>query len=726
MNQFVDFTLDIITYSRYWPKYRVNPNSQRGVVLFGHPNMIHLEVIIRNILSMLNDQWAMLVLTNSSSYQKTGQLCSFLDSNIQIEIAHSFDLLTGQLDLNLYYQDLLNLDFWSKLNWEKILVIHSDTLITDRRFLELVNQQSNLNSHFSFTLDSKLMEIGNGGLILRNLVDIQKQLVLYPICNSVTRTINQFMIQYELNILPEFYLYEQLIDSNHRYLSIQNQVQLIGYWVHCPWNLGNHWQNYLKTILTPKFIVNIGQSLKYFTIQSVDLEPNHESFNLVDITELVDEHLINYWYGLIIGQKDQKINLADRNPMLFQMCLGLYSNVSIKNCPIEVNRISDPIDLIREMDYSVRLVYSRLTYYLKKYKLNGLDQIVNSVKNSNQINIYFYDLTKNQLDSKFDPNAYNILAVNDLLEVDKYWYHNPILFILSYSTEIRDKLKSLIMISRYNYFGYYREIPCLLMGSYADLTIKDILQLMTKFESPKKATIFLKQNEKLITNEIIPDQIIRLILSGSIVVTNNQHVSDYFNGTVAMRQAYHKNSVKTNRKNWIKMVNVIRHHYSIEHRLVIILAIVDLLIGQQFSIASTILTDSPTNTLMESESKTNQKRLMSTKKFKSLSYLTKNSIISNTKWIGSNLPLAKQSTQNGNGNNMFKKNKLVSHHIKKNHLIVTKPASPPLIPSTVKSTRLRTPMINAKNYPIILTQFGNRKHLKTNISPYQTISTTRW
>src|SRR5690606_13147254 len=95
-SEFIKVTNEMLTYCRYWqPLIDLidnNEKSKKGIILFGHQNMAHLEVIIRNILAMIRGSWKMTLICSKNNFVKTLQLCHFINRNINVAIKDQFFL----------------------------------------------------------------------------------------------------------------------------------------------------------------------------------------------------------------------------------------------------------------------------------------------------------------------------------------------------------------------------------------------------------------------------------------------------------------------------------------------------------------------------------------------------------------------------------------------------------------------------------------------------------
>ena len=580
MDSFVEFTESIITYSRHWPKYLTSEDNHKGIIIFAHSNMIHLEVILRNILSINSSSWGITVITSKDLYINTLQLCEFLDESIRVEIRDFFT--SGAFDLNKYHHKLGHLDFWTSLPYKKVLIVHPDCLIINSNLIEYIdhNDHRSLNSYYSSTLSKDLSDIGNGGIILRSLDNIKKQFDIMEQCHTIPRIIDDFMRYYSLNCLPEFYIHEKGIEQM-LILMTRNIIQLNTLWVHSPWKLGNGWKNYLLQILAPKFrVINI-PSLKLFSDESESesnsinfleksLAKTNNNFSLINLNLPPDNFPNSPWFGVITKK------LPNINNIQLVNCLGLYSTFKLDHW-IPINKIANLKSVILQTGYIKRLINSSLNQYLEKYQVNGnIYNRINKSFSSDKIEINIIDLEMETLSE--NSNNKTVLIVENIQQLNDYLHYQPLLFVLPYQN-MRSELKSVIDVSDYSYFGYYKHYPCLFLGPYTNLSISEMHQFIFDHRHNKRNLLYLKQKKEHIESGIIPKKTFDILLDGSNITTNNPHICDYFKGKILMFQDGIKH--RYSKKYWSELMYMIRDNFTLEHKIQIILSVVEMILSKK-------------------------------------------------------------------------------------------------------------------------------------------------
>jgi hypothetical protein len=596
MDEFVEFTHKMVTYSRYWRRHPVGRGTHRGMIIFGHSNMVHLEVVLRNVLSMVSGHWELVVITAKHLLVDTLQLCLFLDENIQVITKDEFFKENDCLNLNIYHQELSNIHFWIQFGWEKFVVLHPNCLLIHPQISKFLDRYEVLNSHFSFLLPKLLDDIGDGGLIMRSLNSVKSQTDRMRNHRVIPRSIDNFMNIHSLNCLPEFYLYEKEVDRQCLYLLARSSIQLSSLWVHCPWKLGDNWQNYLARILTPKFNVVNEPSLVLFSSNS----PDH--LGLVNLSAPPKEFPKFPWFGIIsLDEKNPTRQVTLQiDPNSLTTCLGLYSTVKLNNGVsqalnwVTVSKIPSPKEIIHQDDYSKQLVYSNLNYYLEQYHLEGVPfKRLNMGNIFNKRRLSIFDLRRGTdnvdvAESKSDA----ILIVNDFQQLNDNLRLRPLLFVLPYRCNVKERVKSIISISKYNYFGYYHHTPCLFMGPYSNQTMSQLHRAIVDQHSSQKTPYYLKQKEEQIVHGHLPDKIIEIIQSGSNVITNNPMISEYFDGKVFMVQDFLSKRKRYSNQTWTDTMYFIKNNLALEHKVQIILSVVEMLLKRRQPEISPVMSES--------------------------------------------------------------------------------------------------------------------------------------
>lgn len=606
MDEFIEYSRQIITYSRFWRKHKIANVSPNIIILFGCQDMIHLEVIIRNILSFISDSWTLTVIISKLQYTKTLQLCRFLDVDIQVEIHDQFFKKDYSLNLNVYYQELNNIDFWLLFKKDKFVVMTCESLFISPNIMQCLENYSTLNSYFSHQLPKDITHIGNGGIILRSIDQIKKKMEINKNNIVIPKSLDNFIKFHSLDLVPEFFFYEKEIDVQCLNLLTQNILQLSGCWVHCPWKLGPTWKNYISNILTPKYNIINDPSLLLYSESTFD----KQSMSVVNFGLPLNKYPSSHWIGVIpaINFNDQIIEQMDQS--ILAKCSALYSySTDLKDSQdvkknlnfVPIYRLDNTIDLIYPKNYENSLIYSNLASNLDKYNLLGYpyDKLNKTNPHITKQNIYIFDIKVKQIPNDFDYRQSKfILIVRDLQHLENNLHYVPLFFIIPYQHFYRDKVKNIIYISKYNFFGQYRQIPCLFIGQYADKTIEEIYQTIRDKYKNSITPFYIRQSDEQTSKGIIPETVYEVAFNGSCIITNNQTVYDYFDQNV-MQIADFKNKTKThkhNTVNWIKLIQFIKNHRALEHQIQIILSVVDMILTRDNVTKINIVDVDSTNT----------------------------------------------------------------------------------------------------------------------------------
>lgn len=580
MNKLISFSHQIVTYSRHWKKHKISSNSPNVIMLIGSNNMVHLEVQIRNIINFVEKEWSMCIITSKKFKTKILQLVCYIDDNIKvIEIDELFDDDNNMI-INRYNNMLCNYQFWKNYYYEKYMIITPDCYIVDKSINFYLENDIVLNSYYSNTIPKISNDIGNGGLIIRYHSIIENKLSLIDNINEVPKTIANFMSENNLTMLPEFYLYEPLIPDVNRYLLITNFIQLDGSWVHCPWKIGNGWEDHLQSIMTPTYNIYNDQTLLMYN------DDTNNNLSLININLKSDNIPKNYWNGYIDGDISM-IEIDSQLPM--QKCMRIYSNGKnkelIQKYPnINITNYIDKSDLVFNNKYDFYMVYSNLEKMLNEYSLNGkpFEKLnCNNISNESKNIITFVDGNKSNANQLKLPQKNNIVVfLNDIKYIELYSKINVILYILPYSKSVKNKIKSYVRITKYNYFGFYQNKPCLFMGLYSSKTTSELHDVIESNNISKNKVIpyYVKQPNEQIEDEIIPLKVLNLILDGYSILTNNQTVCDYFNGYVYMYDDIMNKTTKFNPNNWFTVMFYIKNYLSLEYQTYIILSVINYLI----------------------------------------------------------------------------------------------------------------------------------------------------
>jgi len=204
----------------------------------------HLEFIIRNAILKLGKEWAHTIICGNLNYDWIQNICLEIYPNNLIKI---IKLDIDNLSTNKYNELLARLDFWEKLNGDKILIHQEDSIIFKSNYDDFINwdyigapwpPSSNINPN----------NVGNGGFSLRSKIK------MIEIINKINIMDVKYNVNYD-GIPPEDVYFTKIMNENnigiladtksalefsHEYLINEN-----AFGGHCFFIYNNNWKNIL-------------------------------------------------------------------------------------------------------------------------------------------------------------------------------------------------------------------------------------------------------------------------------------------------------------------------------------------------------------------------------------------------------------------------------------------------------------------------------------------------
>ena len=176
--EFIDICSDLI---QHLPKQFpiVDKSSKKKSLIVECRKLKHNEFVIKNTIQKLGDGWGHIIYCHKNNYNQIKSICDEISSDIEIR------LVEKDLDRNDYNNLMLSIDFWNKINCEKVLIYQTDTFILnkfDDSFLEYDYLGANWGpgTHMDFLKEKLNIENdltnGNGGLSIRNIKNIKNSL----------------------------------------------------------------------------------------------------------------------------------------------------------------------------------------------------------------------------------------------------------------------------------------------------------------------------------------------------------------------------------------------------------------------------------------------------------------------------------------------------------------------------------------------------------------------
>ena len=251
---FIELCSNLIKYlpSEY-PK--IDKNSEKKSLIVETRNRPHNEFIIKNTIQKLGDGWGNIIYCHKNNFDQIKKICDEISNDIEI------NFLDTEIDRNVYNTLFLDLEFWNKINCEKVLVYQTDTFISkkfDDNFLiydYLAGQWSNQHSEY---LKKKIgglkLKVGNGGLSLRNVSKIKECLMDKDFLDKYMN----ILIDDSLELIPEDTLYSIYFSDKLPSLQINSDFSSESYLnknsfgIHKPWNLFKNLEEELNKLFFTK------------------------------------------------------------------------------------------------------------------------------------------------------------------------------------------------------------------------------------------------------------------------------------------------------------------------------------------------------------------------------------------------------------------------------------------------------------------------------------------
>lgn len=179
---FFNTCLELVSYL---PKDipRVSKRSHNKSILVETRNVPHLEFLIKNTIQKLGNGWGHMVFCGQRNIDQVTQICAKISPDIEIILLDE-DIKTKNDFNNLF----LSLDFWNKVQAEKVLVYQTDTFFAKNLPKEMLQYDwigapiiaKYWDHKEAVAVAARIREdgwgVGNGGFSLRNVSKIKQVL----------------------------------------------------------------------------------------------------------------------------------------------------------------------------------------------------------------------------------------------------------------------------------------------------------------------------------------------------------------------------------------------------------------------------------------------------------------------------------------------------------------------------------------------------------------------
>lgn len=188
----------------------VNKNSHKKTLIVETRNLNHLEFVIKNTIQKLGEGWGHIIFCHSNNYDLVKKICDDISTEIEINV------LEKDLSRNYYNNLFLDINFWEKINCEKVLVYQTDTFIfksLDEDFFKYDWVGWAWNDDHTKYIENSFLKWKdlwgcNGGLNLRTVPVIKEILKKIPIPKGSFE---------DMDKIPEDTYFSWYIKTNYRF-----------------------------------------------------------------------------------------------------------------------------------------------------------------------------------------------------------------------------------------------------------------------------------------------------------------------------------------------------------------------------------------------------------------------------------------------------------------------------------------------------------------------------
>ncbi len=230
-------------------------NKSNEAVLIEYRPLEHTEILLRNCISKLGDNWSYTIICGEEAFEFYTKLCNNIHKNIKV-------INTGHqnMDQNAYNNFLLTKDFWNLLTGEKILIYQEDTFI----FKDNINDFMEWDYIGApFKIDCvEGNNVGNGGLSLRSkskMIEVLDQIPLESINkHEFKHFVQKYIFNKKLDNIPEDIYYSTYLQKLNigkvpdveiaKQFSSETIYNPDSFGMHCMWYGCKNWENNINFV----------------------------------------------------------------------------------------------------------------------------------------------------------------------------------------------------------------------------------------------------------------------------------------------------------------------------------------------------------------------------------------------------------------------------------------------------------------------------------------------
>lgn len=519
----------------------IKKNSFYEVVFIMFNKLPNIEFIIRNTIIKLGCNWSYTIVCGLNNYDYIVKIANNINTNIKI-----IQLEYKNINQNEYSNLLKTEIFWNKLNGEKILLFHEDTLIIYNGISPFLKYDY-IGTHFIKNNNISLNYKNNYNLSIRTKTKMLEVIKNYHINHNNGNKVFDTRYQY----LPEELFFSKIIQERN----IGNIAS---------WDIEIHFST--ENIFNPQSIEGEGHNFRNSNIKWENClnyiftyKPYHPKSNLNDFLEfknmsikLNKNQIIPNAFDIDIyfyckANKIQYINNLN-NLILLEHINNNALDGLIYHPKQLLNLFGEDIELYTFLD-NIYVFYNKNVYiihdfveeFIYKSNFNNLsDLLINKIYNN--LNINYDTILLVFLGNK-------IVAENLLLKLVKYKKINRdfnIAFCINKNAFSNIENIKLFIKHNFEYYAIYYSnemgndiIPTMLM--YNDIiknyTIKHIIKLHTKTQ----LDIYHNLTNCLLTNSI--DKILQNKENNcNCIGPTNSYISlqiDYFNNKLKRKYSHY-------------------------------------------------------------------------------------------------------------------------------------------------------------------------------------------
>ena len=259
---FSDICLKNLDYFRKIKLPNIPSISDKLAVYIECQRLPHSEVIIRNAIYQLGDDWSHTIITGPENYAYYKKMAIFINSNILVINIGINNIINNN---NNYNNLLLTHDFWNKLSGEKILIYQSNSFIFKNNILEFL-EWDYIGSPFpNKNISLGIHQVGNGGLSLRSkskMLTILDRVNLKE--NNYSKLINNYKKRINFDNYPEDIVFSQNMQTmgigkvadyeTAKKFSTCMVYSDDSFGMDCMWNGNKNWEKILNSKITEIFL----------------------------------------------------------------------------------------------------------------------------------------------------------------------------------------------------------------------------------------------------------------------------------------------------------------------------------------------------------------------------------------------------------------------------------------------------------------------------------------